>query len=68
MARYEITVDSAVGPLVVEALEGFEVAEISEGHSRLVGEVVDHAAFHGLMARLESLRLEVVEMHRLDDV
>jgi hypothetical protein len=67
MERYEITVDSAVGPLALEALEGFEVVEISEGQSRLVGAVTDQAAFHGMLNRLHDLRLEIVEIHRMDD-
>ena len=67
MSRYEITVDSVVGPLVVEALEGFELAEVSEGRSRLVGDVRDQAAFHGMLNRLQNLRLEIIEMHRVDD-
>jgi hypothetical protein len=67
MEYYEITVDSAVGPLVVEALEGFQVADISAGRSRLVGHVVDQAAFYGTLNRLQDLRLEIIEIHRLDD-
>lgn len=68
MARYEMTVDSAVGPLVLEALEGFEVVDIVEGHSRLVGDVPDQAAFHGMLNRLQDLRLDIIDIHRLDDV
>lgn len=67
MERYEITVDSPVGPLALEALEGFEVVEISGGHSRLVGSVIDQAAFHGMLNRMHDLRLEIVEIHRIDD-
>lgn len=66
MERYEITVDSAVGPLVAEALEGFDVVEVSGGRSRLVGEVVDQAAFHGMLNRLQDLHLQIVELHRVD--
>lgn len=68
MERYEITVDSTVGPMVLAALEGFEVVEIAGGHSRLVGSVIDQAAFHGMLNRLHDLRLEIVEIHRMDDV
>lgn len=67
MARYEITVESAVGPLVLEALEGFQVEEIIQGHSRLTGEVADQAAFYGMLNRLQGLRLEIIEIHRVDD-
>lgn len=67
MARYEITVDAAVGPLVLEALEGFEAAEVSHGHSRLVGDVVDQAALHGMLNRLQDLQLEIIDIHRVDE-
>jgi hypothetical protein len=67
MARYEITVDAVVGPLVVEALEGFEVAGVSDSHSRLVGEVVDQAALHAMLNRLQNLRVDIIEIHRVDD-
>jgi hypothetical protein len=66
MERYEITVERAVGPLVLEALEGFEVVEIARGKSRLVGNVVDQAAFYGMLNRLQDLRLEIIDIHRLD--
>ena len=66
MARYELVVDAVVGPLVVEALEGFEVVEVSEGHSRLVGHVVDQAAFHAMLNRLQDLRVEILDIHRVD--
>ncbi len=67
MARYEITVDTVVGPLVVEALEGFDVAGVSQGQSRLVGDVVDQAAFHAMLNRLQDLRVEILDIHRLDE-
>ncbi|MGA8047499.1 MAG: hypothetical protein WCA30_14655 [Dermatophilaceae bacterium] len=67
MERYEITVDSTVGPVVLAALEGFEVVEVAGGHSRLVGSVIDQAAFYGMLNRLHDLRLEIVEIHRMDD-
>lgn len=65
MERYEITVDSAVGPLVLGALEGFELVQVAGGRSHLVGEVVDQAALHGMLNRLQDLHLEIVELHRV---
>ena len=66
MARYEITVESAAAS-VLEALEGFQVEEIIQGHSRLTGEVADQAAFYGMLNRLQGLRLEIIEIHPADD-
>jgi hypothetical protein len=67
MTRYEITVDSEVGPLTACALEGFEVTRLDNGRSRIEGDVVDQAAFHGLLNLLQDLRLEIREMHRVDE-
>jgi hypothetical protein len=66
MARYEIIVDCEVGPLATAALEGFEATRLSTGHTRLVGDVVDQAAFHGLLNRLQDLHLEIIEIQRVD--
>lgn len=67
MTRYEITVDGTVGPLVLGALEGFEEGPAAPGCSRLVGDVADQAALHGCLNRLHDLRVEILEMHRLND-
>lgn len=66
MARYEIIVDCEVGPLTAGALEGFEPRRLPAGRTSLIGEVVDQAAFHGLLNRLQDLRLEIVEIQRID--
>ena len=66
MARYEIIVDSEVGPLTVGALEGFVAHRLPRGRTSLVGDVVDQAAFHGLLNRLQDLRLEIVEVTRVE--
>ena len=66
MLRYEITVACVVGPLVAEALAGFELVEVHRGRSRLVGDVCDQAELHGFLNRLQDLRLEILEMRRLE--
>ena len=66
MARYEIIVDCEVGPLTAGALEGFEPRRLPGGRTSLVGDVVDQAAFHGLLNRLQDLRLEIVEIQRVE--
>ncbi len=66
MARYEIIVDCEVGPLTAGALEGFEARRLPGGRTSLVGDVVDQAAFHGLLNRLQDLRLEIVEIQRVE--
>lgn len=65
MSKYEITVDGVVGPALLSALEGFEATTVL-GRSRLVGEVVDQAALHGIFQRLESLHVDIVDVHRVE--
>ena len=66
MSQYEITVDGVVGPAVLGALEGFEDRATTVGRSRLVGEVVDQAALHGILERLEDLHVDIVDVHRVE--
>lgn len=67
MPRYEITVDTVVGPLTEAALDNFEIRGSPHGHTCLVGEVVDQAAFHGLLNRIQDLGLEIIEIQRVGD-
>jgi hypothetical protein len=67
MARYEIVVDGVVGPVVMTALEGFEVHPDRPGRSRLVGQVLDQAALHGVLNRLRDLRVEIIDVRRVED-
>lgn len=66
MSQYEITVDGVVGPAVLSALEGFEAHSTTTGRSRLVGEVLDQAALHGILERLEDLHVDIVDIHRVE--
>ncbi|MGA8044645.1 MAG: hypothetical protein WCA30_00090 [Dermatophilaceae bacterium] len=65
MSRYEITVDGVVGPALLSSLEGFDATTVA-GRTRLVGEVVDQAALHGIFQRLESRHVDIVEVHRVE--
>ena len=67
MKRYEITVNSTVGPTVLAALEGFEVVETAEGQSRIAGTLIDQAALHGMLNRLHDLRVQIVRIQRMND-
>ncbi len=68
MTRYRIIVESEVGPLIAAALEGFEMTRLPQGRTCIVGDVVDQAAFHGLLNQLQDLRLEIAEIQKVDDV
>jgi len=67
VTRYEITVNGTIGPVVSAAAEGFEAAPAPLGRSRLVGDVIDQAALHGLLNRLYDLHVEIIDVHRLDE-
>ena len=67
MSRYEITVDSVVGPLTEAALDGFAIRGPRRGGTCLVGDVIDQAAFHGLLNRIQDLGLEIIEIQRVGD-
>jgi hypothetical protein len=52
---------------VVAALEGFEVVSAPAGRSRLVGDVVDQAALQGALHQLSDLKVDIIDVHRVDD-
>jgi hypothetical protein len=63
---YEIRV---VGVLPPEALLDFErlTASVEPVETVLHGPITDQAALHGLLARLETFGVEVVEIRRIHD-
>lgn len=64
--RYEIVVAGTTSPLVEAAFEEFDVSAIAQGRLRLVGQFSDQAALHGVLHRLQDLRLEILEVRRID--
>jgi hypothetical protein len=64
-ARYEIRVRGTVSEAVLGRFEGFE-AEIQPDETVFRGPVRDQAELHGLLARIESLGLELVEVKQLE--
>lgn len=67
MTRYAIVVRGPVGPLALDALDGFEVVDSSAGRVRLVGTVADEAALHGALHTVQDHRLELLHVDRLSD-
>lgn len=65
MTRWAIVVRGPVGPLALDALEGFEVTESTPGRVRLVGTVADEAALHGALHSVQDHRLELLRVDRL---
>jgi hypothetical protein len=63
-ATYEIRIRGRVGDTLLAAFEGME-AEIEPAETVLVGKRLDQAALHGVLERVRSLGLELVEVRQL---
>lgn len=63
-ASYEIRLRGMIGRTLAERFDGFD-AEVEPAATVLRGEVRDQAQLHGLLARIESLGLELVELRPL---
>ncbi len=61
--RCEIVAVGADGPLVRSAFDGFEITTLAGGRIRLVGSVIDQAALHGVLHRLQDLGLQILDVH-----
>lgn len=64
--RYEIRVRGRVGEKTAARFDGFDV-EVEPVETVLRGPVQDQAALHGIIAQIESLGLELVEVRRVDE-
>jgi hypothetical protein len=64
VSRYEIRVRGRVSDATLSTLEGME-ADVAPAETVLHGPVVDQAGLHGLLDRIQSLGLELLEVRRL---
>lgn len=60
--RYDIAVRGQLSPSVAAAFDDFEV-EIEGDKTTLHGEIVDRAALHGVINRIEQYGLLLVDLH-----
>ena len=63
---YQIRVRGHLGPMMRRAFPALQ-AQTQAGDTVLRG-VADQAALHGVLARVEELGLELIEVRRLDEV
>jgi len=63
--RYEIRVRGTMGDAVLKRFEEFEV-EVAPVETVLTGTIRDQAELHGLLARIEALGLELVEVKQVE--
>lgn len=61
--RYEIRVRGVLGEALLGAFLGLD-ARVDGGDTVLIGRLPDQAALHGVLAQLESVNLELVEIRR----
>jgi hypothetical protein len=65
--HYEITVRGRIGPALADAFDGMTAsvtATDTAAATVLRGRIVDQAALHGVLARIESLGLELLDVCR----
>ena len=62
---YVITVRGRMGPALLDAFEGMHAA-VTPTETLLRGRIVDQAALHGVLERIESLGLELVDVRRVE--
>jgi hypothetical protein len=62
--RYEIRVTGLLGDMILSAFPDLH-AEAEHGQTVLSGSLPDQSALYGVVARLESLGLDLVDIRRL---
>ena len=61
--RYEIRVRGVFGETLLAAFPGLH-GEAVDGETLLTGALADQAALHGVLAQIEALGLELLEVRR----
>jgi hypothetical protein len=61
--RYRITVEGALGRVGCEAFGEFSIVS-NDGHASLIADL-DQAALYGVLIRIQSLGLELMELARM---
>ena len=60
--HYEITVRGRLSEALIGAFDGLTASASADG-TVLCGEIVDQAALYGLLTHIESLGLELLDVH-----
>lgn len=64
--RYLLRVGAAASPFLAAAFPEFDVQPDGAGCSCLVGSLVDDAALHSALQRLQNLQVELLEVTKLE--
>jgi hypothetical protein len=62
--RYVIRIYGVLDPVWLSAFSGFAITHDADGNTILCGEMVDQAAFYGLMSRARDLGLTIISVER----
>ena len=62
MQRVEIKVEGQLDKSWVEWLDGFEISQIDQGETVLLGKVKDQSALYGIVAKLRDLGLKLISL------
>jgi hypothetical protein len=65
-ASYEIHIKGRVSEQLLSAFEGMD-ATVESAETVLRGPVLDQAALHGLLDRVQALGLELIEVRRVPE-
>ena len=63
-AHYEITVRGCLSPAVIDAFDGLSAVP-SGANTVIAGDIVDQAGLYGVLDRIETLGLELLDVRRL---
>jgi hypothetical protein len=66
LTRYEIVVAGRASPMVTAAFDEFAISSLGNGRLRMVGNVRDDAGLHGVLHRIQSLGMAIIEVRRLE--
>ena len=63
--RFEIHVGTTLDQSWSEWFDGLAIERVSDNRTRLVGDIEDQAALHGVLARVRDLGLEIISIARV---
>ena len=64
--KFEIVVRGRLSPTLTAAIGGFDVSQVDDGLTHLVGWVPDQAGLHGTLELLRDLNIELISVNPSD--
>jgi hypothetical protein len=63
---YEIVIQGQVSQRLLSWFDGFQLAPLADGTTRISGKMLDRAAMHGLLNRIRDLGLILISVIRVE--